>query len=174
MAARSDDECRCNKPILGPEGYCQSCGQQISFEQIEKLQGEIDSEFESIATSAVPSPASSHEPNRPQAKSATAPRPAPTNNYSVNTKVSSKDAARRTLKYATLFEDIGKFVQYLNAVAAIILLILVIFFMDTPNSVRIGYGVGILALWLVSYIQTSLMRGLAAYFQMKAAAHLGN
>ena len=166
----SDNYCRCSKPILGIEGYCERCGQQISPEVIQKLQGEIDGEFDSLATSAAPTPSAA----KPVSKSVPTPRTAPAKNYSVpKTQINSKDAARRTLKYASLFEDIGRFNQYFNAIAAIVLAAFIIFG-EFEFILKLLYLFILLILWWISYIQTSLIRGVASYFQMKASAHLEN
>ena len=166
----SDNYCNCNKPFLGIEGYCERCGLQISPGIIEKLQGEIDDDFDSLALSATPIPSAA----KPASKSAPTPRPTPAKNYSVpKTQINSKDAARRTLKYASLFEDIGRFNQYFNAIAAIVLAVFIVF-REFEFIFKLLYLFILLIVWWISYIQTSLIRGVASYFQMKASAHLEN
>ncbi|CAN2174972.1 hypothetical protein MCEMRE26_00144 [Candidatus Nanopelagicaceae bacterium] len=80
-------------------------------------------------------------------------------------------AADRTEKYSTLFENIGKIMQILNSVGAVVLLIAG-FFIDAPGFIKFIYWVVILIVWAFAYVQTSLIRGLASYFQMKASDHL--
>jgi len=80
-------------------------------------------------------------------------------------------AALRTKNYATLFETIGKFLQFLNIVA-VVLLIIVVLIISTSSALKILYVIGIFTVWGVSYVQTCLIRGLASYFQMKASDHI--
>lgn len=82
-----------------------------------------------------------------------------------------KAAAFRTIKFATLFENIGKVLQILNVFGACILIAVGIF-ISGSGWIRFGYWIGVLILWAFSYVQTSLIRGLASYFQMKASDHL--
>ena len=167
MVSRNNDECSCSKPKLGPEGYCQNCGLQISSEQIESLQGEIDDDFESIKDNSSPDP----KFFKPISSNTSSVKPASKSNHYVSNKISSNDAARRTLKYATLFEDIGRFNQYFNTVIAVIAAI-IIAFSDFEMTFKLISLIGILFIWWILYIQTSLIRGVASYFQMKASAHL--
>jgi hypothetical protein len=81
------------------------------------------------------------------------------------------EAAKRTKSYATLFETIGKVLQALNFVGAL-LLIFIVFFIPSSSLMKLIYLLGVLIFWGVSYIQTALIRGLASYFQMKASDHL--
>lgn len=81
------------------------------------------------------------------------------------------EAAKRTKNYATLFETIGKVLQALNFVGAL-LLIFAVFIIPSSSLMKFIYLIGVLILWGVSYVQTALIRGLASYFQMKASDHI--
>lgn len=81
------------------------------------------------------------------------------------------DAAQRTEKYASLFEDLGNIMQVLNVIGACVL-IAAGFFIAGPGWVKLIYWIAVLILWGFSYLQTSLIRGLASYFQMKASDHI--
>ena len=169
MVSRNNGECSCSKPNLGPEGICQNCGLQISSDQIEDLQEEIDNDFESVKVNSIPEP----KFGKPVSAKTSNAKPASNSSYTSNPKISSKDAARRTLKYATLFEDIGRFNQYFNTFIAVIAEIYIVVSKFETTFKLITFA-GILILWWIFYIQTSLIRGIASYFQMKASAHLEN
>jgi hypothetical protein len=81
------------------------------------------------------------------------------------------EAAKRTIRYASLFETIGKVIQTLNVIAVVILFF-VGFFIPDPAWLKFAYWAAVLVLWAISYVQTSLIRGLASYFQMKASDYL--
>jgi hypothetical protein len=80
-------------------------------------------------------------------------------------------AALRTEKYSTLFENIGKLMQTLNTIGACILLVLG-FFIPGSFLVKIVYWILICVLWAFSFVQTALIRGLSSYFQMRASDHI--
>lgn len=76
-------------------------------------------------------------------------------------------AAQSVSQYAILFEKTGLVLQILNTIGAVVLLILLV--VEKPAGAYFILGiVAIGLLWLLSYLQTSLVRGLAAYFQMRS------
>ena len=84
---------------------------------------------------------------------------------------SGDDAALRVFQYGTLFENVGKVLQYLNAVAAGFLGLFILFIDLTLLNTLLGLI--LLALfWAFTFLLTSLVRGLASYFQMKSSAYL--
>ena len=80
-------------------------------------------------------------------------------------------AAQRTVKYASLFEKVGNILQILNAIGAFILIAAGLF-IPVSGWIKFGYWIAILIWWGFSYLQTSLIRGLASYFQMKASDYI--
>ena len=126
---------------------CSRCDLPINFENLEKEQ-----------PNRAESEANKREKfsNRPEAE---------------RSKIQSEigfEAAERTQKYATLFENIGNVLQLLNAIAAVILLIAGLFF-SGPGIMKFIYWVVILIIWAFSYLQTALIRGIASYFQMRVS-----
>jgi hypothetical protein len=84
---------------------------------------------------------------------------------------SGTDSATRVFRYGNLFEQIGKALQWINAVAAIVIA-LVIVVLDAPTSYKL-LGILFLGLiWALGFLQTSFVRGLASYFQMRASDYL--
>ncbi len=80
------------------------------------------------------------------------------------------EAATRVQRYATLFEKIGSYAQVLNLVAALLLVVILVSagFSGLPSEyIPLGF-IGIGVIWAIGYIQTSLIRGLASYFQMRS------
>lgn len=80
-------------------------------------------------------------------------------------------AANRTITFATLFENIGRVMQTVSTVGALILLVSGLF-LSGAWWIKVIYWVAILIIWAFSYVQTALVRGLASYFQMKASDHI--
>jgi hypothetical protein len=81
------------------------------------------------------------------------------------------EAATRVMRYGTLWDKIGNIINFLNIIGFFILLIFVSF-----SNFEIKYKlVGLLILVIVlgiSYLQISIIRGLASYFQMRSADYL--
>lgn len=158
----NNKSCECQSPKLGAEGYCDRCGYQIDPSIIESLQSKLEGgafKFDGIETPEISSNKNLKFRNKQNAQNQR------------SKFVSSDEAARRTLKYATLFEDIGRFSQLLNSIGAAILLI-VGFFLDISFGYKFLYWLVILIYWWFSYLNTSLLRGVSSYFQMRASAHL--
>lgn len=77
-------------------------------------------------------------------------------------------ASIRTQRYATLFENVGTFFQYFAAVIFAISLVLVLI-AEIEGLSKLAGVISICVLWAFTYLQTSLIRGLASYFQMRAS-----
>ena len=76
-------------------------------------------------------------------------------------------AAERVFRYGTLFEKIGSILQILNSIGALMLVIFLLF--ARPGGAYFFLGLLVIGLiWCISYLQTSFMRGLASYFQMRS------
>ena len=81
------------------------------------------------------------------------------------------DAAHRVFRYGTLFEKIGSVLQILNSISAVLLAIFL--FIARPEGMYLFLGLLIIGvIWCVSYLQTSFIRGLASYFQMRSVDFL--
>ena len=81
------------------------------------------------------------------------------------------EAANRVMRYGTLWDKIGNVLNVLNIIGFFILLIFVSF-----SSFELKYRLaGLLILLIVlgvSYLQISIIRGVASYFQMRSADYL--
>jgi hypothetical protein len=80
-------------------------------------------------------------------------------------------SAERVFRYGTLFENVGKAIQYLNTIGAI-LVGLIVLFLDLPGGYKVVGLLLIGLIWALSFLQTSFIRGLASYFQMRSADYL--
>ncbi|CAN2174821.1 hypothetical protein MCEMZLE2_00139 [Candidatus Nanopelagicaceae bacterium] len=86
-------------------------------------------------------------------------------------KILGLEAAKRTNKYAGLFDSIGEVFHILNLVGGG-LSILVVLLIPIDSTIKVVSILGLLVLMGLVYVQTSLIRGLASYFQMKANDHI--
>ena len=80
-------------------------------------------------------------------------------------------AANRVMRYATLWDKIGNVLNILNIIGVIILSIFIL--ISGFEGKYILLGLLLLAiLWGLGYLQISIVRGLASYFQMRSADYL--
>ena len=81
------------------------------------------------------------------------------------------EAALRVKKYGTLWDQIGTVINVLNSIGAVILFVLL--FVSGLDGTMILLGIVVIAvLWGLSYLQISIIKGLASYFQMRSADYL--
>jgi hypothetical protein len=149
--------CECGIPLGWElEGDCDRCGKKISAERIASLSG-VPSTKLSINNEAQfgGSPVN-------VGINKTAP---------VDISEIGTAAAKRVKYYGTLFDKIGSILNVLNSIGAGVLFIL-LFFLDL-QGLYVLLGILVIAvLWGFSYLQTSIIRGLASYFQMRSAEYL--
>jgi hypothetical protein len=149
--------CECGIPLGWElEGDCDRCGKKISAERIASLSG-VPSTKLSINNEAQfgGSPVN-------VGINKTAP---------VDVSEVGNAAAKRVNYYGTLFDKIGSILNVLNSIGAGVLLIL-LFFLDL-QGLYVLLGILVIAvLWGFSYLQSSIIRGLASYFQMRSADYL--
>lgn len=150
-AIMNNEFCDCGMPWIEDDDTCSKCKKEVAPNRLESARNIIETSKETTTSDTAPS-IQKHASNKDYLSK-------------------SIDAALRTSKYATLFEKIGSIMQVLNSIGAVIL-ILVGFALDTELYIRVAYWITILFLWAIAYIQTSFIRGLASYFQMKANSHL--
>jgi hypothetical protein len=149
--------CECGIPLGWElEGDCDRCGKKISAERIASLSG-VPSTKLSINNET-------QSGGSPVNVGIT--RIVPVDISEVGTA-----AAKRVKYYGTLFDKIGSILNVLNSIGAGVLLIL-LFFLDL-QGLYVLLGILVIAvLWGFSYLQTSIIRGLASYFQMRSAEYL--
>ena len=73
--------------------------------------------------------------------------------------------------YGSLWDQIGSVINILNSVGAGILFILLLVSGLEGKIILLGIVV-IAVLWGLSYLQISIIKGLASYFQMRSADYL--
>ena len=138
------DFCECATPWISGS-KCDRCKKQIAPERLDILPKEAPTE---LPAEKLPS--------------------------SIPIKVSVDEgvkAAIRVKKYGTLWDQIGSVIYLLNTISAGILLILLLVSGLEGKIILLGIVV-ITVLWGLSYLQISIIKGLASYFQMRSADYL--
>ena len=154
--------CDCGTPWLEANGDCSRCTKKVKPERADLVKSDPALSSNSSGGSE------QTEYNYPELKTAAFGKKAETVEQQISI---GNEAAHRTVKYASLFEKIGNLLQILNVIGACVLLAAG-FFIPGPGWGKLIYWVIVLILWAFSYVQTSLIRGLASYFQMKASDHI--
>jgi hypothetical protein len=154
--------CECGTPWLEANDNCSRCNKKVNPERAELIKSDP------ISLSNTSTSTDQTQYNYPDLKVSAFGKKAETVEQQ---KEIGNAAAHRTVKYASLFENIGNVMQILNLIGACVL-IAAGFFITGPGWVKFIYWVAVLILWAFSYVQTSLIRGLASYFQMKASDHI--
>ena len=153
--------CQCKVPQLVEDAYCFNCYLKVSPARIEAVKKgqKSEPEFE-LFEDEIQGPATSTQPrgyiNQPR-----------------DYEGLSIEAAHRTSKYATLFENVATVFQIINVIGAIILFFAG-FAITGSIWIKVAFWASTLVLLAVSYLQTSLVRGVASYFQMKSNAYLAS
>jgi hypothetical protein len=142
------DFCQCGIPKLEGD-LCTKCNRTVNPERVKLInrsQGEANSESESTSFK-------------------------PKSSITELSVDAGTDAAERVFRYGTLFEKIGSVLQILNSVAAVLLVIFLLF--ARPEGAYFFLGLLVICLiWCISYLQTSFIRGLASYFQMRSVDYV--
>jgi len=149
--------CECGIPLGWElEGDCDRCGKKISAERIASLSG--------VSSTKLLINNETQSGGSPVNVGITRIVP-------VDISEVGNAAAKRVNYYGTLFDKIGSILNVLNSIGAGVLLIL-LFFLDL-QGLYVLLGILVIAvLWGFSYLQTSIIRGLASYFQMRSADYL--
>jgi hypothetical protein len=149
--------CECGIPLGWElEGDCDRCGKKISAERIASLSG--------VSSTKLLINNETQSGGSPVNVGITRIVP-------VDISEVGNAAAKRVNYYGTLFDKIGSILNVLNSIGAGVLLIL-LFFLDL-QGLYVLLGILVIAvLWGFSYLQTSIIRGLASYFQMRSAEYL--
>ena len=136
--------CQCGSPWIAGD-KCDRCGKQISPERLDVLAKVVATEGSAGMSS-----------NPKSAK---------------NTVDFGYQAALRVRKYGTLWDQIGTIINILNSIGVAILLILLLISGLDGKFILLGIVI-IAVIWMLSYLQISIVKGLASYFQMKSADYL--
>ena len=149
--------CECGIPLGWElEGDCDRCGKKISAERIASLSG--------VSSAKLLINNETQSGGSPVNVGITRIVP-------VDISEVGNAAAKRVNYYGTLFDKIGSILNVLNSIGAGVLLIL-LFFLDL-QGLYVLLGILVIAvLWGFSYLQSSIIRGLASYFQMRSADYL--
>jgi hypothetical protein len=147
-------KCSCSKPVPNFDGTCVTCNKLLDWDNVE-----VENE---ILEEVMVAPEVSKIPTRPSAPKADLP-------------TQLGNAANEVVRFSKIFKSIGDTLNVLNYIfigIMILALILVAASGTASGLVFFGGILLILLVWVISWVQTALLRGLATFFLMRGLREL--
>ena len=152
-------KCVCSKPVPNFDGTCVTCNKLLDWDNTQLVDTQLEN---TLAEDDIPAPVVPKIPTRPSAPKADLP-----------TQLGS--AANEVVRFSKIFKSIGDTLNVLNYIfigVMILALILVAASGSASGMVFFGGILFILLVWVISWIQTALLRGLASFFLMRGLREL--
>jgi len=147
-------KCNCASPVPNFDGTCTSCGKVLSWDK--DLDWEAAGGDENISES-IPS-------KLPK-------RAAPKADLSVQL----RNSANEVVRFSKVFKTIGDTLNVLNYIfigISVLGLIFLLFVGAASGWIFLGAILVILIVWVISWIQTGLLRGISSFFLMRGLREL--
>ena len=147
-------KCACSKPVPNFDGTCVTCNKLLDWDNVQ-----VENE---ILEEVMVAPEVSKIPTRPSAPKADLP-------------TQLGNAANEVVRFSKIFKSIGDTLNVLNYIfigIMILALILVAASGTASGLVFFGGILLILLVWVISWVQTALLRGLATFFLMRGLREL--
>ena len=147
-------KCICSSPVPNFDGTCTSCGKLLSWDK--NLDWEAAAGDESVSDS-VPS-------KLPRSSSS-----------KVDLPLQLRNSANEVVRFSKVFKSIGDTLNVLNYIfigISILGLIVLFFAGATSGWLFIGAILVVLIVWVISWIQTGLLRGISSFFLMRGLREL--
>ena len=147
-------KCLCTSPITNFDGTCSTCGRLLTWE--------ANLDWQSAASEET---TLSEVPSRNLKK--TVPR--------ANLSSQLNSAANEVVRFSTVFKSIGDTLNILNYIfiGIIVLSLLIILFIGNASVwLFLGAILFVLVVWIISWIQTGLLRGISSFFLMRGLREL--
>jgi hypothetical protein len=147
-------KCTCSSPVPNFDGTCSTCGNLLTWDA--NLDWEKAANQESFENDI---------PSKFLKKS--------TPKESLTSQLRS--AANEVVRFSKVFKSIGDTLNVLNYIFIGISLLLVLVLLFTGNAsiwLFLGAILVILAVWIISWIQTGLLRGISSFFLMRGLKQL--
>jgi hypothetical protein len=147
-------KCQCTSPVPSFDGTCSTCEKLLSWET------ELD--WESAANEETPN---SEMPSKFPKK--TPPK--------ANLSGQLNSAANEVVRFSKVFKSIGDTLNILNYVFIGIIVLSLFILLSAGNAsvwLFLGAILFVLVVWIISWIQTGLLRGISSFFLMRGLREL--
>ena len=145
-------KCDCSSPVPNFDGTCSSCGKLLSWDKDLDWQAADDAVSESIPSKL---------PKRIASK--------------VDLPTQLRQAANEVVRFSRVFKSIGDTLNVINYIFIGLSVLGLIFLFAagaTSGWIFLGSILVILIVWIVSWIQTGLLRGISSFFLMRGLREL--
>jgi len=147
-------KCACNKPVPNFDGTCVTCNKLLDWDNVQVENEILEEVLVELEVSKIPT--------RPSAPKADLP-----------TQLAS--AANEVIRFSKIFKSLGDTLNILNYVSIGIMILALILFAASGAASGLIIFPGILlifAVWVILWLQTALLRGLASFFLMRGLREL--
>ena len=145
-------KCDCSSPVPNFDGTCSSCGKLLSWDKDLDWQAADDAVSESIPSKL---------PKRIASK--------------VDLPTQLRQAANEVVRFSRVFKSIGDTLNVINYIFIGLSVLGLIFLFAagaTSGWIFLGSILVILIVWIISWIQTGLLRGISSFFLMRGLREL--
>ncbi len=147
-------KCTCNSPVPNFDGTCTACGKVLSWDKDLDWNRAADDQEDS---ELVPSKLPTRSPSK------------------VDLTTELRNSANEVVRFSKVFKSIGDTLNVLNYifVGISVLILLFLFFAGAASGwIFLGAILVIFIVWIVSWIQTGLLRGISSFFLMRGLRQL--
>jgi hypothetical protein len=147
-------KCTCASPVPHFDGTCSSCGKLLNW---DKNPDWVATAGEEAISESVPS----KMPNRSAPKA--------------DLPGQLRNSANEVVRFSKVFKSIGDTLNVLNYIfigISVVGLLLLLFAGATSGWLFIGAILVVLIVWVISWIQTGLLRGISSFFLMRGLREL--
>ena len=151
-------KCICSKPVPNFDGTCVTCSKLLDWDNTQLVESQLEN---TIAEEDVPAPVVPKISTRPTQK--------------IDLPTQLGNAANEVVRFSKIFKSIGDTLNVLNYIFIGIMILALILVAASGTSSGMVFFAGILLIllvWVISWIQTALLRGLASFFLMRGLREL--
>jgi type IV secretory pathway VirB6-like protein len=147
-------KCTCDSPVPNFDGTCTSCGKLLNW---DKNLDWLAAAGEEAISESIPF----KMPNRSAPKA--------------DLSGQLRNSANEVVRFSKVFKSIGDTLNVLNYIfigISVVGLLLLLFAGATSGWLFIGAILVVLIVWVISWIQTGLLRGISSFFLMRGLREL--
>ena len=151
-------KCVCSKPVPNFDGTCVTCNKLLDWDNTQLVDTQLEN---TLAEDDIPAPVVPKISSRPTQK------------IDLPTQLGS--AANEVVRFSKIFKSIGDTLNVLNYIFIGVMILALILVAASGSASGMVFFAGILFIllvWVISWIQTALLRGLASFFLMRGLREL--
>ena len=151
-------KCACSKPVPNFDGTCVTCNKLLDWDNTQLVDPQLEN---TIAEDDIPAPAVPKISTRPAQR--------------IDLPAQLGSAANEVVRFSKIFKSIGDTLNILNYIFIGVMILALVLVAASGSASGMVFFAGILFIllvWVISWIQTALLRGLASFFLMRGLREL--